>query len=53
MPKRKLRYLACAEELHKIAETMKDIKSQQAIVEAARYYERKAAEITVNVAQHS
>lgn len=46
MPKKKLKYLACAEELHKIAKTMKDVKSQQAIVEAAQYYERMAAALS-------
>jgi PHD/YefM family antitoxin component YafN of YafNO toxin-antitoxin module len=39
--------LKLAEELTEIAVTMKDERSQQAVIEAAKHYEKMAEELTV------
>jgi hypothetical protein len=43
---RALRYRQHAEALRKVAATILDLKSQQAIIEAAQHYERLAAALT-------
>ena len=41
-----IRYLRRAEELREIAATVKDAKSQQAILDSAQHYEQMAAQLT-------
>jgi hypothetical protein len=41
-----LRYLRRAEGLREIVATMKDAKSQQAILDSAQHHERMAAQLT-------
>ena len=46
---RALRYREHAEALRKVAATILDLKSQQAVIEAAQHYERLAAALATTV----